>query len=123
MLERRLLRLANGTCGFVTVHLRHLHVQDHQVDARSFESFQGMPAVVRHHHRVTLFLQQPDRQLLIDGIVFSQQNMQAATPFPLAMTGQQWTRLYVTRSTAQRGANDGLQFHSADGLRQIRGYA
>ncbi|EXI88900.1 MAG: hypothetical protein AW11_02003 [Candidatus Accumulibacter regalis] len=81
--DDRLSPLASGHFGradparcFEPVHDRHHHVHQHDVEAFATQPINGGLAVLHQCDAVTPAFEQPDRQLLVDGVVFDEQNGQ-----------------------------------------------
>ena len=74
---RSLLFADCGGC-FKAVHLRHLHVHQHDIERPTVRRFgpgsQCFGSVVRHRDVVAPLRQQSDRQLLIGQVVLGQQD-------------------------------------------------
>src|SRR5580704_1682620 len=68
------LLFPNGCSGLHSVHLRHLHVHENQIELLLFQRVQRFPAVAGYRHPMSSLLQQPRGQALVHGIVLREQN-------------------------------------------------
>ena len=62
--------------GFEPVHLRHLHVHQHDVVGLPLDRLDGLDAVRREVGAVAHLLQDAQRELLVDDVVLGQQDAQ-----------------------------------------------
>ncbi len=76
-LARPLLAGADLPGRLVAVHLRHRAVHEDQVEGVPRPGIERLPAVVRHRHAVALDLQDAERDLLVDDVVFHEQDFAA----------------------------------------------
>ncbi len=74
----RRLTLADGRRRLETVHVRHLHVHEHQVEGIVLQGRDGLGAVADHHDRMPLTAEQSQGQLLVERIVLRQKDVQDA---------------------------------------------
>ena len=72
----RALNLADAASGCDAIHLGHLDVHEHEVEASLFHHGDGLLAVVGDKDRVATFLKQAFRNRLVNTIVFGQQDGQ-----------------------------------------------
>ncbi|VTR69616.1 hypothetical protein DESC_760043 [Desulfosarcina cetonica] len=68
--------------GFVAVHFRHLDVHQYQIIWPGSQPFQGNFTIAGRVGGKSEALQQGQRQLLVDQIVFDQKNAHSLLPFP-----------------------------------------
>ena len=105
------------------VHLRHLHVHEHQVERLPPQEGKRLLAVVRHHDRMAPLFQERQRQALVDRAVLRQQDTQ---PTPgcgrQARSARGWDQA-LHRRMPQRRAHGVEQLRLFDGLSEIAGDA
>ena len=70
----RPLALADGGGRFEAAHLRHLHVHQHEVEGLPSRARRAPSAVVGDGDRVAALREQPDRDALVDDVVFGEQD-------------------------------------------------
>jgi hypothetical protein len=56
------------------IHLRHLHVHQHQVKFLCLQGVQSFSAIERYDDLMALSLEQPRGYLLVDQVVFDEQD-------------------------------------------------
>jgi len=78
VLRRAVLPAADRCSGFETIRLRHLDIHEDQIEGRPGERFHCLAAIRSHLDMVPVPLQQPHRETLVHGVIFRQQNPQAA---------------------------------------------
>ena len=66
--------LFNQTAGVQSIHLRHHHVQDHQVGQGFFSLLDSLASVLRRQHTIPLALQATLNQRTIDRLVVRHEN-------------------------------------------------
>ena len=59
-------------------HFRHLHIHQNHIESPPAHRLQGLPAIDGDFDPMTVLFEQPYSQLLVDGVVFRQQDMQSA---------------------------------------------
>ena len=65
-----------------SIQLRHLHIHQHGIVLALLNLFHGLQPIFYYIHRETGFLQQHHRQLLVDRVIFRQQDAHVL-PFAL----------------------------------------
>jgi hypothetical protein len=65
---------ADGGCGGDSVHFGHLDVHEYEIELSMVKRFEGVPARFGHRHAAKLFFEQVDGDLLVYGVVFSEQD-------------------------------------------------
>jgi hypothetical protein len=61
---------ANGGGGLEAIHLRHLEVEQGQIENMFFQFSQGFPSVAGNYYKVAQLLEHPRRHSLIHAIIF-----------------------------------------------------
>ena len=70
--------LADRLRGFQAIHLRHLHVHQHQVERLRIDRGNCLPPVAGHAHPMPPFGKHYGGHALVHGAIFGQQNFQRA---------------------------------------------
>ncbi len=70
--------LAKCGGGFEPVHLRHLHIHQHEVKAFLLDGLERFASIGRQDNLVSPLFEQPHRQALVHRIVFGEQHAQNA---------------------------------------------
>ena len=68
--------LADPARGVETVELGHLHVHQHHVVRPAFERLQSLETIPRHVGAIAELVEQPERHLLVHGVVLGQEDPQ-----------------------------------------------
>ena len=87
MRARRILLCSNCCSSLEAIHLRHLNVHEHDVEALFLECTYRCPTVAYDGYRITSFLEQADRKGLIYGIIFGQKNSRSILVLAQGMSG------------------------------------
>ena len=66
------LHLTNHSGRFQPVHLRHLNIQESQVEISFRQGLQGFPSISNHDNLVTLLLQNALHQTLVHEVILCQ---------------------------------------------------
>ena len=87
------LEIPDGLHRCEAVHVGHLEVHQHEVEALAFEGFQrGLPGL-GHHDGMPLALHQADRQPLVHDVVLRQQDAETMPALPEHVAGHEVRRL------------------------------
>ena len=70
------LALPDGGGRVEAAHFRHLHIHQHHVERLARERGQRLEPIVRDRDYMSPFRQQPDRNALIDDVVFREEHAQ-----------------------------------------------
>ncbi len=66
------MHITNVAGGFKSIHYWHLHIHQYQVVRNTLQSFQGFSTIGCGIGFKSIFLQETQRHLLIDDVVFHQ---------------------------------------------------
>ena len=113
MLSRDLLFLTQQHGRFQPIHLWHLHIHQHQIVGPLLQRRQSFSSIAGDNHMVATLLKKPYGQLLVDRVVFRQQNMQARCR----------PTILLQRVLSNHGNRSSLLFriqNPRDGLSQLR---
>ena len=69
-------KLPNSAGCFKSAHFRHLNIHQYRVEHFTLDGLNGFAAISGNNHRMSLLLQNCQGQLLIDHVIFSQQEAQ-----------------------------------------------
>ena len=123
MLARGPLVRADGGRRLEAVHLRHLHVHEHHVEAFLRERIERRPAAADHRRHVAGLLEQAQHQLLVDHIVLGEQEAQRTAGDGRGAPIGHPALLLADEPGAERSDDCRQQVTAPDRLRQERGDA
>jgi hypothetical protein len=109
---------ADAAGGLQTVHLRHLHVHEHQVVRAAGQHLQGLRAAPRHVRAVAEPREHVPRDLLVHRVVLDDEDGQPAAVAQLERRGAQLLRLGRHRPGGAEVAQRRVDVRPLGGLRQ-----
>ena len=126
MLSGRALLLPDERNGLKASQLRHLHIDQGEIEVLLLQPGQSIPAIVRRDRFVSLLFEQPDHQRLVDAVVVSHQGAHGPPRFAQRVTSNQAGRRSPRGLSAEDLQAENLQAKNLqaenlqDGLPQLR---
>ena len=112
----RFFFLAYQSGRFKTTHLRHLYIHQNHVEGLFLHRFQRYQSILRQHHCVAPFLQQPRNQPLVHNIVFGHKDRERLQLFPNGMSSHQRSNLGLRQIRSQNVEQNITQLQPVEGF-------